>query len=70
MLEVMVKADGRQKDYLFLATAAVPDSGTTLFLLSIALGFGLDDDHPNGRRIPLNGVYDLAACHFLRAKFK
>jgi hypothetical protein len=45
MLEVMVKADGRQKDYLFLATAAVPDSGTTLFLLSIALGFGLDDDH-------------------------
>ena len=41
---------GRQKDLLmlsliFLATAAVPDSGTTLFLLSIALGFGLDDDH-------------------------
>jgi hypothetical protein len=51
MLEVMVKADGRETEGLlmlsliFLATAAVPDGGTTLFLLSIALAFGLDDDH-------------------------
>jgi len=51
MLEVIVKADGRVTEGLlmlsliFLATAALPDGGTTLFLLSIALGFGLDDHH-------------------------